>query len=81
MISTSLTELAIGQPARIIGFQPGHRAYRHKLLSMGLTPKTAISVQRVAPLGDPMQILVRGYALTLRRQEANMLIIEPIEPS
>lgn len=45
---------------------------------MGLTPKTEFEVVRVAPLGDPVEILVRGFHLSLRKQEADALIIELI---
>ena len=47
---------------------------------MGLTPGTEFTVERLAPLGDPIEIRVRGYAMSLRKAEADMLEVERIEP-
>ncbi|MEL5878116.1 ferrous iron transport protein A [Cereibacter sphaeroides] len=68
--------MAAGATARVTGYAPGGAAYRQKLLSMGLTPGTALRVLRVAPLGDPVVIEVRGYQLSLRKAEASALSIE-----
>lgn len=56
----------------------GDRALRHHLLDMGLTPGTEITLQKIAPMGDPIQIEVRGYELTLRLDEAKKIEIENI---
>lgn len=72
----TIKELRQGEQARILGFQITSSAYRHKLLAMGLTPGTLFTLARVAPLGDPIQIQVRGYALSLRKTEAMALLIE-----
>ena len=48
----------------------GEGALRLRLLDMGLIPKTRIKVQKIAPMGDPMQILLRGYELTIRKEDA-----------
>ena len=71
-----LRDLGPGEVARVTGFEPGHRAYRRKLLSMGLTPGIEFEVLRFAPLGDPVEIRVRGFDLSLRRDEAQLLKIE-----
>lgn len=71
-----LRELAVGDTARVAGFEPGSRAYRKKLLSMGLTPGVEFSVTRLAPMGDPVEIRVRGFNLTLRKDEAEALLVE-----
>lgn len=60
---------------RIIGFS-SNGAIRKKLLTYGLTPNTTIEVIRTAPLGDPIEIKVRNYMLTLRKEEFNFLILE-----
>jgi ferrous iron transport protein A len=73
-----LGTLAVGQSGRIRGYQHGGRAYRSKLLSMGLTPGTHFTVTRQAPLGDPIEIEVRGYKLSLRKGEAAALQVEVI---
>ena len=48
----------------------GQGALRRRLLDMGLTPKTKIQVTKIAPMGDPMELYLRGYVLTLRLQDA-----------
>jgi ferrous iron transport protein A len=74
-----LHNLAVGTVGRIVSYDRGIRGYRHKLLSMGLTPGTEVKTIRVAPLGDPMEILVRGFHLSLRKKEAEVLVIEPVK--
>ena len=54
----------------------GKGALRRRLLEMGLTPGAKLSVQKTAPLGDPMEIRVRGYHLTLRKDDAGEIEIE-----
>jgi ferrous iron transport protein A len=73
-----LKNLVIGDLAKIIGFEPTGKAYRKKLLAMGLTPGTEFSVTRFAPMGDPVEIKLRGFALTLRKDEASVLQIEKL---
>lgn len=71
-----LTDLKVGQKAKVIGYHSGLKAYRHKLLAMGLTPGVEINVLRVAPLGDPVEISVRGYSLSLRKKECQLVSVE-----
>ncbi len=73
-----LKHLSVGDHARIAGFNPTGKAYRRKLLSMGLTPGTPITVVRLAPMGDPVEIRVRGSALSLRKDEADALEVETL---
>jgi ferrous iron transport protein A len=68
--------MAVGETGRIAGFREGGKAYRKKLLSMGLTPGVEFSVIRYAPMGDPVEIQLRGFNLTLRKDEAEALLIE-----
>ncbi|WP_205762400.1 FeoA family protein [Magnetospirillum aberrantis] len=74
----SLTTMKPGETARVTGFARGERGYRQRLLAMGLTPGAVFSVTRVAPLGDPVEISVRNFTLTLRREEAAILKAERI---
>lgn len=74
----SLKNLHIGDFAKIVGFEPGGRPYRKKLLAMGLTPGTEFSIIRFAPMGDPVEIKLRGFNLTLRKAEADVLKIEKV---
>ena len=73
----TMDELKPGQSAliRAVG---GDGALRHHLLDMGLTPKTEVTLQKVAPMGDPIQIGLRGYELTLRLEEAGSIEIEGV---
>jgi ferrous iron transport protein A len=75
-MTQSLKDLAVGETGRVIGFGEGSRAYRRKLLSMGLTPGVEFRVTRYAPMGDPVEIRVRGFSLTLRKGEAAALRVE-----
>lgn len=72
----SFSSLAVGDSARILSYHGMGDSYRRKLMSMGLTPGTCFKVQRVAPLGDPVEINVRGFCLSLRRHEAAGLQVE-----
>jgi ferrous iron transport protein A len=74
----NLKTLAIGDHGKIIGFDKSGKAYRKRLLAMGLTPGTEFTVTRFAPLGDPVEIRIRGFSLTLRKNEAAVLLIEKI---
>lgn len=73
-----LHHLAVGTSGRITGYSSGHSGFRHKLLSMGLTPGTEVKIVRVAPLGDPIEIFTRGFYLSLRQTEAELLAIQPL---
>ncbi|WP_257274236.1 FeoA family protein, partial [Endozoicomonas sp. SESOKO4] len=68
--TVTLGDLQTGDKARVSAFRKSGSAYRRKLLAMGLTPGTCFRVCRVAPLGDPVQLQVRGFQLSLRRHEA-----------
>jgi ferrous iron transport protein A len=77
-MTTSFSNLIAGDRARVSGFQGLHTAYRNRLLSLGMTPGTEFTVKRVAPLGDPIEIVLRGFRLSLRRDEAQGLIVEKL---
>ena len=75
-----LSALAIGQRGRVIGFDlpPGQR---QRLLEMGLTSGVEFQVVRFAPLGDPIEVKVRGYHLSLRKNEAAGVKVECLPDS
>lgn len=73
---TNLKSLAVGDSGKITGFEKSGKAYRKRLLAMGLTPGTLFSITRFAPMGDPVEIRIRGFSLTLRKDEAEVLLIE-----
>lgn len=73
-----LWDLKPGDRARVRGLRAGAPAYRAKLLAMGLLPGTVVEVLRMAPLGDPVELRVRGYQLSLRRAEAEVLELDEV---
>lgn len=73
----TMDELMPGQSAYILSIG-GSGALRRHLLDMGLTPKTEVTLQKIAPMGDPVQIELRGYELTLRRDEAQKIAVEQV---
>lgn len=58
----------------------GEGVLRCRLLDMGLIPQTRITVSKIAPMGDPMELQLRGYVLTLRREDARSIEIKKAEP-
>ena len=76
----SVQHLAVGQTATIIGFRD-ESAYVERLRSLGLVRGTQIEVVRTAPLGDPVELKLRGFRLAIRAREADCLIIETEESS
>jgi ferrous iron transport protein A len=76
----TLQTLAIGDAGRVAGFAKGATGYRRRLLAMGLTPGTGFEVARCAPMGDPVEIRVRGFSLSLRKEEAAALLVERGQP-
>lgn len=73
----TLQDLPIGQRARVDAVE-GERAFRRRLLELGLLPGTEIRVLRLAPLGDPLELAVRGTRLSIRTQEARRVLVTPL---
>ena len=78
MKTISLKDLRVGEKGKIVGFDKAGKVYRKRLLAMGLTPGTEFTVTRFAPMGDPVELKLRGFALTLRKDEAAILLIEKL---
>ncbi len=74
----TLNELPVGKSG-VIAAVGGEGALRLRLLDMGLIPRTRVTVQKIAPMGDPMEIRVRGYELTLRLEDAQKIEIREAE--
>ncbi len=70
----TLEELPIGQTATIKSVG-GEGALRCRFLDMGLIPRTKVEVRKVAPMGDPIEIRLRGYELTIRKDDAKKIEI------
>lgn len=74
----TLADLAVGDSGQVKGYLKGQKEYRKKLLAMGLIRGTDFTVNRVAPMGDPLEIEVRGFSLSLRKDEAATLLVERV---
>jgi ferrous iron transport protein A len=74
-----LTSVAVGTTATVteIKLPPANRP---RLMEMGLLVGTPVELVRFAPLGDPVEIKVRGYHLTLRKHEAEQILVRPLPP-
>ncbi len=76
----TLDRLSVGQRA-VITSVTGKGALRRRLLDLGLTPYTPVMIRKMAPLGDPVEIFLRGYSLTLRKEEAAAIEVDIFECS
>lgn len=74
---TQLNKLPLGISAKIVTVG-GQGALRRRLLDMGLTPGTKVMVRKVAPMGDPIELHVRGYELTIRLADAAEITVEEL---
>ena len=70
VIMKKLSELKVGESGTIVKVN-GDRILRGHLLDMGLTPNTCVKVSAMAPMGDPIELFLRGYRLTLRLEDAS----------
>lgn len=73
-----LKDMAIGSKGRVKSMNTSTPEYRRRLLMLGVTPGSTLEVIRVAPLGDPIELRIRGCLITVRKDEAEILDIEPI---
>jgi len=71
----TMKELKVGQRARVVKLH-GEGAIKRHIMDMGITKGVEVYVRKVAPLGDPLEISVRGYELSLRKADAEMIEIE-----
>jgi ferrous iron transport protein A len=71
----SLKEIKIGQTVRVKKVE-GLGAVRRRIMDMGITRGCEVYVRKVAPLGDPIEVTIRGYELSLRKADAEMIIVE-----
>lgn len=71
----TLKDIRIGERATVVKLE-GQGAVRRRIMDMGITKGTQILVKRVAPLGDPIQLTVRGYQLSIRKEDAIKILVE-----
>ena len=74
----TLKDLRIGESARVVRLH-GQGAVRRRIMDMGITKGPTVRVRKLAPLGDPIEITVRGYELSLRKADAQMVEVEEAE--
>ncbi len=72
----TLDQLPIGQTAAITAVG-GQGALRCRLLDMGLTPRTLVTIRKTAPMGDPIELHIRSYELTIRLEDARTILVCP----
>ena len=75
MIKT-LNELKTGEEGTLVSYQGGDVELRRHLLGMGFVKGATIKLEKVAPLGDPLELTVKGYAVCLRKEEAKFIKVE-----
>lgn len=73
-----LNEFVVGQKGIVKKIEAEGKIKR-RLFDMGVTPNTEIYLKKLAPLGDPIEVTIRGYELTLRKDEANKILMEVVE--
>lgn len=74
----NLAELKVGQKARVLKLNEENKAIRRHLLDMGITRGVEITIKKVAPMGDPIDIHLRDYELVLRKQDLTKIEVEVI---
>lgn len=72
---TKLNEVKCGETVKVKKVE-GAGAVRRRIMDMGITKGSEVYVRKVAPLGDPIEINIRGYELTLRKYDAEMIVVE-----
>lgn len=71
----TLRQAQVGQTVRVVRLH-GEGALRRRMMDMGITKGTEIFIRKIAPLGDPIEVNIRGYELTLRRDDAEIVEVE-----
>jgi ferrous iron transport protein A len=71
----TLKDIKVGKSARVVKLH-GEGALRRRIMDMGITKGTLITVRKTAPLGDPIELHVRGYELSLRKADAELIEVE-----
>lgn len=72
---TTLKESSVGSTVKVVKLR-GEGSVKRHIMDMGITKGTEIYIRKIAPLGDPIEITVRGYELSLRKSEAEMIEVE-----
>ena len=70
----TLNELGVGKTAKVVRLN-GEGAVKRRIMDMGITKGVDVTLRKVAPLGDPLELTVRGYELTIRKDEAEKIAV------
>ena len=73
----TLRDVQVGDTVRVVRLH-GEGAVKRRIMDMGITKGVSVYVRKVAPLGDPVEVTVRGYELSIRKADADMIEVEPI---
>jgi len=73
----TLKDMKVKESGRVVSIG-GEGALRRRLLDMGITPGTVIRIRKVAPMGDPIELSLRGYVLTIRLNDANHIVVSEV---
>ena len=74
-----LSDLAVGQKARVLSLNEDDKAIRRHLLDMGVTRGVQITIKKIAPMGDPIDISLRAYELCIRKEDLSKIDVEVLE--
>jgi Fe2+ transport system protein FeoA len=74
----TLKDLKTGKSGLVLAVC-GEKTLRRRLLEMGITPRTTVTVKKTAPMGDPVELLLRGYVLSLRLADAEKITVEELK--
>lgn len=74
-----LSQLKVNQKGKVLSFVSDNKALRRRLLDMGVTKNCIIKVKQFSPLGDPVNVSLRGYDLCIRKNDMNNIMVEVIE--
>ncbi len=73
-----LDEVELNKAFKVVDIQTQNLALRKRILDMGVTPDVEIKVIKTAPLGDPIEVKLRGYSLSFRKQDASSILVEEV---
>lgn len=76
----TLRQSKIGETAKVVKLH-GEGAVKRRIMDMGITKGVEVYIRKVAPLGDPMEVTVRGYELSIRKADADMIEVEEAQPN
>lgn len=73
-----LSKLKVNEVGKLVKFKEENKAFKRRLLDMGLTKNVLIKIKQISPLGDLVSISLRGYELCLRKEDLNNLLVEKV---